>query len=147
MTETAQWAPAYILTTAPADDAGNFYIPSLVPAGDYPLPAGVIRQGPTAEQLAAGKPLKYDYMTSLYVESGEDPTSRMVATLGKQLAQSKVDAATQQKTDDERIAALGKQLAVALAASKTTTPAADSTTAPATDDTKTDDANASKEEA
>ena len=144
MTEATQWAPAYILTTTPADDAGNFYIPGLIPAGDYKLPAGVIRQGPTTEQLAAGKPLKYDHMAQLYVESGEDPNARMIAELGKQLVTTKADAKAKQDASDKLVASLGLQVVNLTKQLKAATATGDTTPA---DDAAATDADKTTEEA
>lgn len=117
--EFPKWVPVYITSTTPADEAGNFYVPSLVPAGAK-LPVMVTDVAPTVEQLAAGKPLKFDWLNLVWVESGEDPATRQIAILAKQLAQAKADAATKEvasaeaaKASKAQIAALALKLATA----------------------------------
>lgn len=111
MAEAQQFETVYVTATAPVDKAGNFYTPALIPQGVDPLPANVTRVAPTADQIAAGKALKFDWASQAYVESGEDPINKALATLGVKVASSTASNA-------QMIAALGKQLAAVAAATK-----------------------------
>ena len=120
MAEAMQWKTVYMTTTAPVDEAGNFYTPALVPANLLNLPANVTELAPTEAQIAAGKALKFDWSNQVYVESGEDPLMRQLAAVNLQLAK-------QTQASNAQMATLALQLAKATAAD-------DKPAAPVTDD-------------
>ncbi|WDF83648.1 hypothetical protein PQ472_05270 [Lacticaseibacillus pabuli] len=122
MTEVEKWAPVYITTTTPADEAGNFYIPALIPANVTALPARVTDVAPTDDQLAANKPLEFDWLTKTWGPSGEDPVIKQMAALASSYA-------TQTLATKQQLAGIGLQLAKALSAEDK--PADDTTAKPA----------------
>ena len=133
MTEPEKWTPVYITTNTPADEAGNFYIPTLIPANITKLPAFVTDVAPTDDQVAAGKPLQFDWLTKTWSVSGEDPVIKQVAALAGSFA-------SQTLATKQQLAGIGLQLAKALSADNKS--ADDSGAAPTTPAANTENTEA-----
>ncbi|WP_155286030.1 hypothetical protein [Lacticaseibacillus zhaodongensis] len=107
MTDAQPMKTMYQISTAPVDDAGNFYFPVLVPTNVKDYPVTFTDVAPTQEQLAAGKALKFNWATQTYVPSGADPIVLQMAQLAKSFA-------TQTAATKQQLASIGLAVAKSL---------------------------------